>query len=1285
MSRRRIAILFLPMLLVLLLAGIFYWLMHTEPGARWIWQRVAAAVPGSLQVGQLRGDLQSGLQLLKLAYRDEGVVAVADKVGLRLDLDLLPPAIGVQFLEVGELQLRTTATQGATPRPPAAWLPQLALPLPLTFHAVRASRLTWLDEDGREPLELEDLSLAAAWFDELELQRVQFRSGPADWRGDGRLGFAAPFGLALETEVDIAIDAAGGGSSTRLAAQFDGDLSRLRVALWADQPAAELSGELFDLLDTPRWDLQLSASRVCWPLFATEPDLVLGELYAASYGGLGEFTVELQTELEAAELPPVQARALAAGDASGLDFRLLRLAGEGLQASGSGRLDWRGAVAVRADLQVEALDPGLWIADWQEAAPAGGALQLAWSGARLEFTAADWSAPRTVGRLDASGTFDFDAESLQADLSWREFAWPPGSGGDGSGPPTLESRRGEATLRGRPDDWTAAGEISLVGADIPAGELQLKAVGDREAAHFTVPEGEVLGGRLGGEFHLRWSPLLEWSATATVEQLSTGPLVPAFPGRLSGGLVARGQAEPLQVEVELRGLRGTLRQRPVTADGRIALRQGLLVAEGLDFRSGQSRLRLDGHPGTEAGLVFDADVVSLDDFLDGAAGRFAGRGRLSTHPVRPLLVLDGSGSALAWAELRVAELQVSSGKRPGDALRIEAAGVELGDSGLDTLQLALSGQPPLQQLSARARFDGNELELGLRGAVVDWLEPWSGGWSGRLEALRLQAAGNGVLALEQSAALRFGAAGLQLESACLRGSRQGQLCATIGWQPGRDLQFVLQLDEVSPNLALSLLGSDLAFTQLLSGTVDWRLRPGVPPLAQVGLDVGPGRITAEDGEVVLIQTGAGRFGFEIADGRLYSGRLIVPVVGAGGIDAEFGAPDLGQGFDSALEGRLRLDLASIEPLLLLIPGVEGGSGPVAADLRFSGSLAAPELTGHASIVRGRVSHFASGLLLEDITLAGSVYRHGRAQLNGRFRAGQGNGRIDARVDFSDLLAPDIRLDLRGQDLTLVDVPDLQLKANPEIQLGWKAGWLSIDGRVVVPSARVSPRFLPTSTSAESPDLVIVAGVDPLAETAVAAAPEQRITGRLELELGDDVTLALDRAVARIGGKAVFRWDGQLLPVAEGGLSVSGEINAYGQLLQVSEGRVNFAGRPADNPFLNVRAEREIFGNSQVRRAGLLVTGTLKEPVMEPYTVPMTTRERALALLVTGNDFDYEQGVGSVEVGMYVAPRLFVSYGVGLFEDQNVISLRYDLGRGFGIKTSSGQRETGADISYTIER
>jgi translocation and assembly module TamB len=81
---------------------------------------------------------------------------------------------------------------------------------------------------------------------------------------------------------------------------------------------------------------------------------------------------------------------------------------------------------------------------------------------------------------------------------------------------------------------------------------------------------------------------------------------------------------------------------------------------------------------------------------------------------------------------------------------------------------------------------------------------------------------------------------------------------------------------------------------------------------------------------------------------------------------------------------------------------------------------------------------------------------------------------------------------------------------------------------------------------------------------------------------------------------------------------------------------------------------------------------------------MTTEERALQLLVTGSDFDYEQGIGAIDFGTYIAPRLFVSYGVGVFERENIISARYDLSKGFGIKASSGSKESGVDLNYRFE-
>ena len=72
------------------------------------------------------------------------------------------------------------------------------------------------------------------------------------------------------------------------------------------------------------------------------------------------------------------------------------------------------------------------------------------------------------------------------------------------------------------------------------------------------------------------------------------------------------------------------------------------------------------------------------------------------------------------------------------------------------------------------------------------------------------------------------------------------------------------------------------------------------------------------------------------------------------------------------------------------------------------------------------------------------------------------------------------------------------------------------------------------------------------------------------------------------------------------------------------------------------------------------------------------------MLVTGSDFSLESGTGAIDFGTYIAPRLFVSYGIGIFERDNVISARYDLNRGFGISVTSGQTDSGADLTYIYE-
>lgn len=55
------------------------------------------------------------------------------------------------------------------------------------------------------------------------------------------------------------------------------------------------------------------------------------------------------------------------------------------------------------------------------------------------------------------------------------------------------------------------------------------------------------------------------------------------------------------------------------------------------------------------------------------------------------------------------------------------------------------------------------------------------------------------------------------------------------------------------------------------------------------------------------------------------------------------------------------------------------------------------------------------------------------------------------------------------------------------------------------------------------------------------------------------------------------------------------------------------------------------------------------------------------------------------VGKYLSPKLYVSYGIGLFDPVSTLSMRYTLNSRWRLETQSSSLATGGDIIYSIDR
>jgi len=58
---------------------------------------------------------------------------------------------------------------------------------------------------------------------------------------------------------------------------------------------------------------------------------------------------------------------------------------------------------------------------------------------------------------------------------------------------------------------------------------------------------------------------------------------------------------------------------------------------------------------------------------------------------------------------------------------------------------------------------------------------------------------------------------------------------------------------------------------------------------------------------------------------------------------------------------------------------------------------------------------------------------------------------------------------------------------------------------------------------------------------------------------------------------------------------------------------------------------------------------------------------------------------ALTVGEYLSPRLYVGYGVGLFEPGDVITLRYRLSDDVALRAVRGREESRPGVEYRVER
>ncbi|MDQ6646048.1 MAG: translocation/assembly module TamB domain-containing protein, partial [Pseudomonadota bacterium] len=444
--------------------------------------------------------------------------------------------------------------------------------------------------------------------------------------------------------------------------------------------------------------------------------------------------------------------------------------------------------------------------------------------------------------------------------------------------------------------------------------------------------------------------------------------------------------------------------------------------------------------------------------------------------------------------------------------------------------------------------------------------------------------------------------------------------------------------------------------------------------------------------------------------------------GGGGIHGHVGISDGQQTLSGQLSLRIN-DLAFLELFTSELAAVKGSAN---GNFDISGTLAQPAVTGQVALAGFAAEVPRVGLKLTDgrIVLAtkdAKVFR-----IDGTVTSGKGALAINGTAGIGTDVTTSITV--KGSQFTAADIPSAKVVISPDLTVKQSKQGIDIGGNVAIDSADVNLEKLPGAGATQSsPDVVVI-------DEKQQQVEQQKlpISAAITVNLGDHTHVVGMGLEGSLKGQVVVNERPGRATTAQGQIAVHGTYKAYGQNLQIERGQLLFASTPIDNPGLDIRASRNLQPNATIdegQRVGLNITGTARRPILTVFSNPVMEQSDALSYLITGKPLSQVRGgegnmvsaaaqalgsaggdllakrIGShlgvddigvsssdalggnsaFTVGKFLSPRLYLSYGVGLFDPGQVITLRYMLSNRWNFEAENATDFSRASLNYRLEK
>jgi|GEM_PF-1628717 len=882
---------------------------------------------------------------------------------------------------------------------------------------------------------------------------------------------------------------------------------------------------------------------------------------------------------------------------------------------------------------------------------------------------------------------------------------------------TLSSARLGGTL----DVYRLELEGNAVGPKIPLSTFSLQGKGDLE--HFTLDSCrvETLGGIVTALANVRWFPDVVWDTKASVRGVDPSRAHPGLarcPGSVNADIVASGtvpEAGP-KTQFEVAHLGGQVRGLDVGGYLRGETEGKAFGIDSLDIAVGPVGLSGHGH----MAQTVQGDFKLLADDLSGLDSAYGGRVALTGHVEGPRTGihvtaeamgegLRGQGKTLEKLAMR---LDVSMDPTVPFSGEMQALGFTSGKNRVDSVLVQAAGTVAVHQATLSGVGMKGSIELLLSGGWKDST------WTGTLDSLEVGHPKGGVWRLIHPAAMTANRTGGAIDSLRLE-SESASLVVLGSAKKDGTWKGALRLDGFELGRIPMKLPEHVSTTGFLRASADMNGQ-GALAFGKADLSVeactlrvagqNPARFAMNDLRLEsTIDASALTAAVHVAVDR--ETRPVLRVEGATRIPGFAGADSL---LLLPMSGTIHAEMKDLSLLEGANPRLRNPRGRLATDLAVAGTVGVPKISGALELAGGGFEMPEYGVKIADIMVTAKADSTGGFALNGDARAGDGTIHITGNSPMVPTPAKPLTVSLKTDRARLVETSEALIDLDSDLHVVATRDTVKLTGEIGVSNANIVLLESAPAAIAPSPDVRFVGPQKKRTPPTTVPDVNVRVT------LGERVFFHGLNYATRLEGALLVHQVGTDPGEGTGEIKlIDGYYRAYGQDLKIDRGRAFFSGL-LTNPGLDVVAFRVAGDGTQ---AGVTVTGTADEMVISLFTDPNREQRDAIAYIMTGQPLSSNSGkeqakvaeaaavigsnvltnqmgskVGldearveggnsleeaSLVVGKYLNPRLFVSYGMGLFDRASSFKARYLVTTKWALQTEAGTA-TGADVLFRTE-